>query len=129
MKKAKNSNFKNTIPDNTHYVKELEKQVTELSKSNENLILDNIRLRATLKDNGLTEEDIHISDAEAICMQQIERLKEMSASRPFSETDAKIFDILHRNLRLARGNVVEKDNRRKTKALTVKELNDILKKN
>jgi len=128
VKKQKNSDSSKKFIDNAEYVKKLEKTVRDLTEHVNELTTENIKLRTTLRDNGLTEDDVKISDVEAICIQQIEKMKEMSASRHFEETDAKIFDILHKNLRMARGQTTEKDNSRKMKKLSIKELNDLVKK-
>jgi len=72
--------------------------------------------------NGLLEDVAKISDEEAICVEQIQFLKEQSSVRPFTETDAKILDILHKNLRMARGQEVKNNNSRKTKKMSTSEL-------
>ena len=44
-----------------------------------------------------------VSDEEAICVEQIHKLKESSSKRELSTDEAKKLDILHKNLKLARG--------------------------
>ena len=44
-----------------------------------------------------------ISDEEAICVEQIRKLKESSGKRQLSTDEVKKLDILHKNLKLARG--------------------------
>ena len=44
-----------------------------------------------------------ISDEEAICVEQIHKLKENSGKRQLSTDEVKKLDILHKNLKLARG--------------------------
>lgn len=44
-----------------------------------------------------------ITDEEAICVEQIRRIKENSSVRQLSTDEVKKLDILHKNLKLARG--------------------------
>ncbi len=44
-----------------------------------------------------------ISDEEVICVQEIAKLKKTSNQRPLTSDEVKNLDILHKNLKLARG--------------------------
>lgn len=44
-----------------------------------------------------------VSDEEVICVEQIRKLKNESAKRDLSTDEVKKLDILHKNLKLARG--------------------------
>jgi hypothetical protein len=44
-----------------------------------------------------------VSDTEAICVLELRKLKETSADRPLSTDEVKKLDMLHKNLKLARG--------------------------
>ena len=44
-----------------------------------------------------------VSDEEVICVEQIHKLKESSGKRQLSTDEVKKLDILHKNLKLARG--------------------------
>jgi len=64
---------------------------------------ENIKLKATLESVGLSENDVTMSDVEAICLEQIGKLKEISANSTFSKDEAAVLEILHRNLKIAQG--------------------------
>lgn len=100
----------------------LQAQYDELLKKFQELQLERTKLFILAKDNGLLDDVEKISDTEAICVEQIRRLKDKSTSSEFCEADAKILDLLHKNLRMARGQTVEKENNKKTKAMTSEQL-------
>jgi hypothetical protein len=85
------------------------------------------RLKIIVDDNGLGEEVGKVSDAEVICTEQISKLLEISKESVFSQEDAKTLDILHRNLKLARGEKVKQDSNSSTKKLSDKDLLNLLK--
>jgi hypothetical protein len=98
----------------------LQKELAELRNIN-------TKYEILLTDNGLLEKVSTVSPEEAICIEQIRILKEKSSRQPFSETDCKILDILHKNLKIARGEKVAADGKGKTKKLTDEELTNIIK--
>lgn len=60
-------------------------------------------LRKTLRVYGI-EDTEKVSDIEAICVKQLRLFREMSDSGiPLSNDDAKIVDIMHKNLKIALG--------------------------
>jgi len=69
------------------------------------LELENTKLKLTLQDYGIEESELlDITDEEAICVKQIQNFRELSDKGvPFDQDMAKTFDILHKNLRMARG--------------------------
>lgn len=97
----------------------------EILKQYNKLKIEYNKLELIVRENGLSDEVSKISDTEAICIDQIKRLKEKSLLHDFVEADAKVLDLLHKNLRMARGQVIEKDNNKKTKGLSNEELLEI----
>lgn len=103
-------------PSNSKVVSE-----DELQKKIAKLELEIIKLETVIKENEW-DDTRDISDTEAICIQQIRRLKDKSAYSEFCEADAKILDILHKNLRMARGEVTLGDRSKKAKKMSNEEL-------
>lgn len=74
----------------------LRKQITDLEAEIDDL-------RKTLRVYGI-EDTEKVSDIEAICVKQLRLFREMSDSGiPLSNDDAKIVDIMHKNLKMALG--------------------------
>lgn len=80
-----------------------------------------------LIENDLLELVDRVSDAEAICIRELQKLNELSAQRGLSIEDAKIFDILHKNLVLAREKQGSRKKGKKEKEVSVAELLSIVK--
>lgn len=126
-KTKENTNSNNIANISPEYVKDLEAQSKEVIEKLSSLKLENAKLRLLLQENGIAEDGLNsISDVEAICIDQLKKLKEVSLSGKFTETDAKILDILYKNLRMARGLVVEKQNDKKAKKASTEELFKII---
>jgi hypothetical protein len=78
----------------------------------EKMLLDKIeelkseisKLRIALKEAGVDDDLSDISDEEIICVQQILKLKERSQGAELDTDEIKRFDILHKNLKMIRGN-------------------------
>jgi hypothetical protein len=77
-----------------HNIEDLEKEI--------------IRLRKTLESYGITQE-MHITNVEYICQKAIDDMKKLAMNGGITSDDAKILDILHKNLRMARGNIAKKE--------------------
>jgi hypothetical protein len=90
------------------FVKELEKKIKQLIEKNQNIVKENVRLKRTLQEYGI-EEISDMTDVEIICIQEIKKLKELSEFSSLTQDDAKTLDILHKNLRMARGEIVKKE--------------------
>ena len=69
-----------------------------------------------------------VSDEEAICVEQIHRLKDSSSKRQLTTDEAKKLDILHKNLKLARGQDTRIAARNQAGKMTAKELANIANK-
>ena len=88
--------------------------------------LQNIKYKTILEDNDLLDGVSTVSDAEAICIKEIGLLRELSEKGAgLSLEDLKLFDILHKNLLLASGKEVPKED--KNKKSGPKEVADLLK--
>lgn len=86
----------------------------------EKLEKENMELKKTLEEYGI-DETSPITDVEYICIKSIESLKTLAENGvPLSESDTKVLDVLHKNLRLARGQMEKKEP--KGKALSEEEL-------
>lgn len=98
----------NTYPeiDNLE-IEKLKKKVAELE-------IALAKANATLEENDLLEEPT-ISDTEAICINEIHKLKVASDSGILTLEDVKILDLLVKNMMIARGKPVseEKGNKKK----------------
>jgi hypothetical protein len=93
-------------------IKQLKKKVAELE-------IELAKAQAVLKENDLIESVSQISETEAICTNEIHKLKVASDNGILTLEDIKILDILHKNLLLAQGRPVEekKDKKRGTKSV------------
>lgn len=68
-----------------------------------------------------------ISDEEAIAVEQISRLRKKSADRDLTSDEVKNLDILHKNLKLARGENIRVGAQNKTKKLSPEQLEKLAK--
>lgn len=127
MKSKENIDSKPTIANSAEYIKELESQSKEVINKLNSLKLENAKLRLLLQENGIAEDGLNsISDVEAICIDQIRKLKDIATNGMLTETDTKILDILYKNLRMARGIVVDKQTDKKAKKVSTEELFKII---
>jgi hypothetical protein len=98
----------------------LQKRVKELE-------IENIKYKTILEDNDLLEDVVHVTDAEAICIREIKILRELSEKGAgLTLEDVKLLDLLHKNLLLAQGKEIPKDDKKKNKS-GPKEVADLLK--
>ena len=77
---------------------------------------ENAEMRKTLEEYGVVELS-PITDVEYICMKGIEDLKKLAYGMGLSQDDAKTLDILHKNLRQARGKLDTKIPKSKRKTM------------
>lgn len=103
-------------------------EIERLKKKVAELEMELAKARAVLKDNDLEEEAANISEAEAICANEIHKLKVASDNGILTLEDVKVLDILHKNLLLARGRPVEEKKDKKKGAKSVAELLSIVEK-
>jgi hypothetical protein len=91
-------------------LQDLEDKATEITLSDnvEELQKEVLRLRKIIETYGI-EEEMHITNVEYVCQKGIDNLKHM-AIRGMLDSDAtKALDVLHKNLRMARGPLVKKE--------------------
>jgi hypothetical protein len=118
--------IKNSCSNNSEQDKKCE-QCELLKKELQEIKLMYTKYELTLQNYGLIEKASDITDTEAICVEQIKKLKAKSAIAAFSETDSKVLDLLHKNLRVARGEKVEEGKKGKTKNLSNEDLLTLIK--
>lgn len=101
-------------------------EITALKKRIQDLESENAKLKGILKDNDLEDEikDLSevLSDEEFICVNEIRKLKELSEKGLFTEQEAKVLDILYKNLRAIRGQSPIEKSSKNTKKPNVAEL-------
>lgn len=103
-------------------------EIEKLKKKVAELEIELAKARAVIKDNDLEDEVTEISDAEAICISEIKKLKIASDNGILTLEDVKVLDLLHKNLLLARGKPVEEKKDKKRGAKSVAELLSIVGK-
>lgn len=105
---------------------EKELRIRMLEQENQKLKHEIIKCKILLNEIDSEANPDIISDEEAICVEQINRLKKISDDRDLSTDEAKKLDILHRNLKLARGEDLRVKSSNKAKKLSTDELNKIV---
>lgn len=68
-----------------------------------------------------------ISDEEAICVEQISKLRKKSGERDLTNDEVKNLDVLHKNLKLARGENARVGSQNKTKKISSTDLEKLAK--
>jgi hypothetical protein len=87
------------------------------------------KLRILLKDAGVESDISDISDEEAICVEQIRMLKKTSAERELDKKEVEKLDILHKNLKIARGEVGKRGQKKsKIGKMSDKELEALMRR-
>lgn len=102
-------------------IKQLKKKVAELE-------IELAKAQSILKENDLIENMSQVSDCEAICVNEIHKLKVASDHGILTLEDVKVLDILHKNLLLAQGRPVDEKKDKKKGAKSVAELLSIVDK-
>jgi hypothetical protein len=84
--------------DEKEILEELKNKLYDIEK-------ENTKLKLTLNDYGISEDEIsEISDSEAICIKQLELLRQKSdEGTSLDEDDAKVFQIFNKQLLSIRG--------------------------
>jgi hypothetical protein len=76
------------------------------------------------------DEDINpdvITDEEVICVREISKLKKITEERDLSTDEVKKFDMLHKNLKLARGETSRIGSKSKVSKMSQEELERLAK--
>lgn len=103
---------------------ELKKLKEELKR----LETENSKLKILLKEIDPEANVSSISDEEQICVEQIALLRKQSSNRELTVDEIKNLDVLHKNLKLARGENVRGNSGAKVAAASKEELEAALKK-
>lgn len=101
-------------------------EIERLKRRINELEIELVKAKSILEDNDLIEDLPSISDTEAICINEIRKLKLASDAGILTLEDIKILDLLHKNLLLATGKVVEHKKEKKRGVKTVAELLSII---
>lgn len=101
-------------------------EIERLKKKVAELEIELSKARSVLVDNDLMDEVSTISDTEALCTNEIRKLKLASDNGILTLEDVKILDLLHKNLLLAQGRPVEEKKDKKKGAKSVAELLSIV---
>lgn len=88
---------------------------------------ENIKLKLLLNEAGIETDTSAISDSEAICIINIQRLKDISQERNLSKDETDIFDKLHKNLKICQGGETRVKKKDTTKEMSSEELAKMLK--
>jgi len=92
-------------------------EIVSLRKRIQEIESENQKLKQILKENDLEEylDGIvqRLTDEEFICVNEIRKLKELSEKGLFTENEAKVLDILYKNLRSIRGLQPAKETKQK----------------
>jgi hypothetical protein len=102
-------------------------EIQKLKKKVADLELELTKARTILEENDLLDDIPEISDTEALCINEIHKLRLASDSGILTLEDVKILDILVKNLMVVRGKSVPDDKSGKKKgAKSVAELLSIV---
>ena len=78
-------------------------EIAALHNELERLTNELIKYKILLKEIDSDANPDIVSDEEAICVEQIRNLKNLSSDRELNTDEAKRLDLFHKNLKLARG--------------------------
>ncbi len=88
---------------------DLANRIKELEK-------ENLSYQKTLEEYGITDKS-PITDVEYICIKGIGNLKAIAEAGMLSKDDSMVLDTLHKNLRMARGQMEKKEPKGKAKSV------------
>jgi hypothetical protein len=103
-------------------------EIKQLKKKIADLEIELAKAQSILKENDLLEKASQVSECEAICANEIHKLKVASDNGILTLEDVKVLDILHKNLLLAQGRPVEDKKDSKKGKKSVAELLSIVEK-
>ncbi len=98
----------------------LEAMVEDLTEKVKILEKENLEMKLTLEENGISDIKISLSETEYICLNQLRRFKDMSEKTLLTKDDVAMIDILHKNLLISRN--IPQIKKSKEKRKTVDEL-------
>lgn len=108
---------------------EQEFEVIALRNEVEKLTNEIIKYKILLNEIDSDANPDIVSDEEVICVEQIRKLRENSATRELSTDETKKLDILHKNLKIARGQGTRVGRKNQASKMSDKQLAEIAKGN
>lgn len=103
-------------------------EISKLKKKISELEIELAKAQEILKENDLLDEVAKVSDTEAICTNEIAKLKIASDRGILTLEDVKILDLLVKNLLAIKGKAPEEEVKKKKGAKTVGELLSIVER-
>lgn len=109
-------------PDKNNIIDRLNERIVELER-------EVFGLRRILESSELDieDDDLLMTDAEYICRSQIRKLRELADVDAFTEEEARIFEIIHKNLLRVKGIDLKDEIKRKNKKIDIDNLISIVK--
>jgi hypothetical protein len=101
-------------------IKALRTQITDLEK-------EVTKYKILMQEAEIEVNGEGITDEEIICVQQIAKLRAEASERDLSKDEVQKFDILHKNLKLARGEDTRVKSKSRASKATAAELEEALK--
>ena len=101
-------------------------EISKLKKRVAELEIELTKAQEVLKDNDLLDEVLKVSDTEAICTNEIAKLKIASDNGILTLEDVKILDLLVKNLLAIKGKTPIEDKSKKKGPQSVAELLSIV---
>ena len=102
-------------------------EIQKLKDENQQLQNEVNKLKILLKEFDPDADTSDISDEEAICVEQIRKLKAHSAKRELSPDEIKALDTLVKNIRIIRGENTRSNSAKKAKEASKEELEKLAK--
>ena len=106
---------------------EKELEIKALRDENKNLRNEITKLHILMKEADLEVDISMVSDEESICIQQLKRLRDLSENNQLTKDEVQILDILHKNLKIARGEEVRVKTKGKVGKMSTSALTDLIK--
>jgi hypothetical protein len=113
--------------DNKVVEAEKEFEIKALKEEMRKLRNELAKYKILLKDVDEDASIDGITDAEVICVNELDKLRKSSAERELSSDEIKNMDILHKNLKLAQGKSSRISGSGKAKKLSAEELESLAK--
>ena len=104
---------------------ELTMELEALRRELDSLRKENDTIKKVIIENGLEDEVANfkaVSPEEQICIDGIKHLVDVFKNGTFDKNDALNFDILHKNLRMIKGQAIPSNSKKKEKPVDIKEL-------
>ncbi len=107
---------------------EKEFEILALKQENKKLKNQLTKYQVLLKEIEDEADPNMITDVEVICISEINKLKEYSGQRELTTDEIKNLDILHKNLKIVRGENPRTKSQGNTKAMSTEEMTKLVKK-